>query len=413
MPNTCLRLLAVSLSLALAGPLQAADTAKSARALHDTFPVLDTHLDTPANLARPGWDITEHHHYEDDGTQVDYPRMAEGGLDGGFWVIYTGQGPRTPEGNLKARNFGLQRLAQIREMVAAHPDKFELATKPEDAARIKAAGKRVVYISIENAYPLSEDPSLIDAYYTLGVRMLGLVHTSNNDFADSSTDPKGPEWHGISPKGKALVARANQLGILIDQSHASDDVFDQLLEVSRAPIILSHTASFDLNGHPRNIDDARIRKLAAKGGVIQVNSLSGYLIPTSKDPEYMKEMRALYAEAGSRRELTSEQRHALMDKRKAIDAKYGVKTATLDDYMRHILHIIEVAGPEHVGFGADWDGGGGVTGLEDVSLLPKITERLLKAGYSEKQVAGMWGGNVLRLLGEVQALADPKALEAL
>jgi hypothetical protein len=157
----------------------------------------------------------------------------------------------------------------------------------------------------------------------------------------------------------------------------------------------------------------RIRKLAAKGGVIQVNSLSGYLIPTSKDPEYMKEMRALYAEAGNRRELTPEQRRALMDKRKAIDARYGVKTATLDDYMRHILHIIEVAGPEHVGFGADWDGGGGVTGLEDVSLLPKITERLLKAGYSEKQVADMWGGNVLRLLGQVQALADPKALEAL
>ncbi|MCD7097649.1 dipeptidase [Stenotrophomonas sp. MMGLT7] len=405
-------LAALLLSLATA-PALAADAQTRARALHERFPVLDTHLDTPANLARPGWNILDHHHYDEDGTQVDYPRMVEGGLDGGFWVIYTAQGPRTALGNRQARDFGLQRLAQIREMVAANPDKFELATTPEDAARIKAAGKRSVYISIENAYPLSADPSLLTAYYRLGVRMLGLVHTSNNDFADSSTDPKGPEWNGLSPKGRELVAQANRLGIVLDQSHASDAVFDQLIELSRAPIILSHTASHDLNAHPRNLDDARIRKLAAKGGVIQVNSLSGYLIPTNRSPEYSAELRALFAGYGGRQGLKPEQYKEVMAKRRALDAKYGIRQATFDDYMKHILHILDVAGPDHVGLGADWDGGGGVAGLEDVSQLPRITEALLQAGYSEQQIANIWGGNLLRLLKQVQDLADPAALAEL
>lgn len=395
------------------GDLPAADGLSRARALHARFPVLDTHLDTPANLARPGWNILDHHHYDEDGTQVDYPRMLEGGLDGGFWVIYTAQGERSDAGNRQARDFGLQRLAQIREMVAAHPDKFELATAPGDAARIKAAGRRSVYISIENASPLAADPTLLSAYYRLGVRMLGLVHTSNNDFADSSTDSKGPQWHGLSPKGRALVAQANRLGIVLDQSHASDAVFDQLLELSTAPIILSHTASGELNAHPRNIDDARIRKLAAKGGVIQVNSLSGYLIPGNRDPAYGEELRALFAGYGGRQAIKPAQYREVMAKRKALDAKYGVARATFDDYMKHILHILEVAGPDHVGLGADWDGGGGVAGLEDVSQLPRITERLLQAGYSERQIANIWGGNLLRLLERVQAQADPAAIAEL
>jgi membrane dipeptidase len=165
---------------------------------------------------------------------------------------------------------------QARALLAAHPDKFELALTAEDAPRIKKEGKRIVYISVENASPLASDPTLLSAYYKLGVRVLGLVHTSNNDFADSATDK--PEWHGLSPKGRALVAEANRLGIVLDQSHASDEVFDQLLEVSKAPILLSHTSSSAVHANPRNIDDQRIRKLAAKGGVIQVNSLSNYLI---------------------------------------------------------------------------------------------------------------------------------------
>jgi membrane dipeptidase len=340
--------------------------------------------------------------------------MQEGLLDGGFWVIYTGQGPRTPEGNLKARDFGLKRLAEIREMAAANADKFEIATTAGDAARIKQAGKKIVYISMENAYPLASDPSLLTAYFKLGLRMISLVHTTNNDFADSSTDAKGPEWNGLSEKGKALIAEANRLGIVLDQSHASDAVFDQMLELSTAPIILSHTAADAVNDHPRNIDDARIRKLAAKGGVIQVNSLSAYIIPTQRTPEYVEASRKLLEPFGGRnpRQLSPAEFKQLGQQRDALNKKFGVRRANFDDYMKHILHIIEVAGPEHVGLGADWDGGGGVDGLEDVSLLPKITEGLLKAGYTEAQIANVWGGNVIRLIGEVQAKADPAAVKA-
>ncbi|SEL81898.1 membrane dipeptidase [Pseudoxanthomonas sp. GM95] len=406
--------LAVSLLLSTVASAQAEDLSK-AKALQQRIITLDTHLDTPANFSRPGWSILDHHHADEDGTQVDYPRMQEGLLDGGFWVVYTGQGPRTPEGNLKARDFGLKRLAEIREMAAANADKFEIATTADDAARIKKAGKKIVYISMENAYPLESDPSLLSAYYKLGLRMLSLVHTSNNDFADSSTDPKGPEWNGLSPKGKAMIAEANKLGIVLDQSHASDTVFDQMLELSKAPIILSHTAADAVNEHPRNIDDARIRKLAAKGGVIQVNSLSAYIIPTQRTPEYQAAARGLMTQFGGRspRELTPAEFKQLAQQREALNAKFGVRRATFDDYMKHILHIIEVAGPDHVGLGADWDGGGGVTGLEDVSLLPKITQGLLDAGYTEAQIANVWGGNVIRLIGQVQAAADPDAVKAI
>ncbi len=382
-----------------------ADDAPSARAiaLHKRVLVLDSHLDTPAFFERPGWNILERHRHDTDFSQVDYPRMVEGGLDGGFWVVYTGQGERTPAGDLKARDAGLRRLVSIREMVAANPAQFELALRADDAARIKKAGKRIVFISIENASPLAQDPSLLSTYYALGARMLGLVHTSNNAFADSSTDAKGPEWNGLSPAGRALVAEANRLGMVIDQSHASDAVFDQLLELSTTPIVLSHSGPDAVHEHPRNIDDARIRKLAAKGGVIQVNSLSAYLIETPDIPERKAALSAFYKAFGS--DATPEQRRDLARQRREIDAKYPVPKATFEDYMKHLLHVLEVAGPDHVGLGADWDGGGGVTGLDDVSNLQSITDRLLRAGYTDAQVEAIWGGNLLRVMRAAEAAA--------
>ena len=342
-------------------PLAAAEMAPAAvRALHERMLVLDSHLDTPRLFDDPRWDILERHAPAagGEGSQVDLPRMKEGGLDGGMWVIYTPQSGRTLADNRRARDHGLLRLLQIHRMLAAHPGHFELALTPADAARIAAAGRRVVYISMENASPLALDPSLLDFYYAQGLRVLGLVHGATNEFADSATS--APEWNGLSPAGRALVAEANRLGILIDHSHASDAVFDQLLEISRAPIILTHTGADAVYEHPRNIDDARIRRLAQAGGVIQVNSYGTYL----KDP--------------------------------------ATGPPDFEDYMRHVLHILRVAGPAHVGFGADWDGGGGVAGFEDVSLLPKLTARLLAEGYTGEQVEAMWSGNLLRVLGEAQ-----------
>ena len=405
--------LAAALLLAVATSAQAGTgptkISERARAVQAQAINLDTLLDTPALFGQPGWKFTDRHAV---GSQVDYPRMVEGGLDGGFWVIFTGQGKRDETGNLKARDAGLKRLSEIREMVAANPDKFELATTADDAARIKAAGKKSVYISMENAYPLEYDPSLLSFYYKQGLRMISLAHVEHNDFADSAgmgTAPEG-EHGGLSDKGRALIEQANRLGIILDQSHASNAVFDQMLELSKAPIILSHSGAYDVFAHSRNIDDARIRALAKKGGVIQVNSLGAYLIDTGATPGYRAERRKLYDaydKAGSDAE-----RAQVRDGLAALDVKYGIRKADFDDYMRHLLHIIKVAGWEHVGLGADWDGGGGVAGYEDISALPKVVQALLDAGYSDKQVGAILGGNTVRLIREVQALADPEAVKA-
>jgi membrane dipeptidase len=399
--------IAGGLLLAWAGAASAVEASEAARALHDRILVLDTHLDTPANLPRPGWDIRDDHSAERDFSQVDLPRMRSGGLDGGFWAIYTGQGDRTVEANQRARDHGLVRLTEIREMVAANPDTFELALTADDARRIAAAGKRVVYLSMENASPLAADPSLLTAYQALGLRMLGITHVRNNEFGDSSNEP--PEWNGLSPAGKALVAEANRLGIVLDASHASDQVFDQLLELSRAPIVLSHSGSDAIHEHARNIDDARIRRLARQGGVIQVNAYGGYLIPIEQSEARKAAMDALEDRFGEQESLDATQVAAYLRERDAIDARFPVARATFADYMKHLLHILQVAGPEHVGIGADWDGGGGVAGLEDVGDLPKITQALLDAGYDEQDIANIWGGNVLRVLRQAEAMAQPAA----
>ncbi|CAN4280738.1 dipeptidase [Pseudoxanthomonas sp. LjRoot125] len=377
--------------------------------MHEDALVLDTHLDTPANLVRPGWNIADDHAHEGDMSQVDLPRMKSGGLDGGFWVIYTAQGARDEAGKRTARNHGLARLVAIREMLASHPDAMELALTSDDALRIAKAGKRVSFISMENAAPLAADPSLLEVYHRLGLRMLGITHVLNNDFGDSSTDAKGPEWGGLSPAGRALVAEANRLGIVLDASHASDAVFDQLLEVSRAPIVLSHTSADAVFDHPRNIDDDRIRRLAKKGGVIHVNAFGGYLVSIPKVPEREAALDALSDKYGPESRLSVEAAPAYLAERRKIEARYPVKRATLDDYMAHLLHIIKVAGVDHVGVGADWDGGGGVEGMEDVSALPLVTARLLAAGYGEDDVRKIWGGNLLRVLRETQSVAEPSA----
>jgi membrane dipeptidase len=379
--------------------------AADANAIHQRILTLDSHLDTPMSFGRPGWSMMDNHTYADDLTQVDYPRMVRGGLDGGFFAIYTGQGPRTPEGYAAARDQALKRAVEIHEMVARNTGYFALATRAEDAARTVAARRRVVYVSMENAYPVGKDLTLLKTFYDLGVRMVGPVHFSNNDLADSATDPKGPEWHGLSPLGREFVAEANRLGIVIDASHASDLAFDQMLQLSTTPIILSHSGAKAVFNHPRNIDDARIRALAAKGGVIQINSYSDYMVRVPETPELDAEIRALNRKYGPYRTLAGDTFRSYVRERRAIEARYPVPRASMNDLMQHILHVLKLVGPDHVGIGLDLDGGGGVTGLDDVEDIPEITRRLLAAGYSEADLAKIWSGNVLRLLREAEAKA--------
>lgn len=394
-------------ALAVLLPLsaQAQEVPKKVYQLHQRLITLDSHLDTPASLDLPGWSIEEEHDVHKDYSQVDLPRMKKGGLDGGFWAIYTPQGPLTEEGFRKARDFAILRGMSIREMVASDPANFALASEAKDAAPIAAAGKRIVYMSIENAYPLGEDISLLKTFYDMGVRVSGFAHFAHNQFADSSTDPsKKPRYGGLSPLGKELLKEMNRLGIVPDASHSSDQVLDDLLALSATPVLLTHSGCKAIYDHPRNIDDDHLRALAAKGGVIQMNAYGGYLRASKPNPQRQEALKALAAQMREDVKLTVEKRAEYLAKRQEIDRLYPeTDRPTFDDFMAHMLHALKVVGPDHVGIGLDWDGGGGVTGLEDVADLPKITAALLKAGYSEADVQKIWSGNVLRVLAAAEA----------
>ena len=388
---------------ALCSPaLAAADAAK----LHDSLVVMDTHLDTPALLVQPGFDIMHSHTFTDDFSQVDVPRMNSGGLDGGFWVIYTPQGPVTEAGFKSSRDTALLRVMAIHKMVAANPDTFALATEPEDAKMIAEQGKKIVYVSMENAYPLGEDLSLLETFYKIGLRMVGPVHFKNNQFGDSSTDPDGQQYGGLSPLGEELVKKANELGIILDGSHAHDDLLEDMIELSKTPVILSHSGTKTIYDHPRNVDDSLLKKLVESGGVIHVNAYSSYLKELPQDPERGKAYGELFRQMGNITQMSEAEIAALKAKRKQIDMEHPAVRATFEDYMEHFLHILEVAGPKHTGVGADWDGGGGVETMMDVAALPKITERLLAEGYTEEDLADIWGNNVLRLLQQAKDYAQ-------
>ncbi|MGJ8536372.1 MAG: dipeptidase [Parasphingopyxis sp.] len=389
----------------VSAPLQAQETASNIQepaAVHHRLLTLDTHLDTPLHMMRPGWDIAERHDYVTDNSQVDVPRMIDGGLDGGFFVIWTPQGELTEQGYTRAAAMAEARQQTILAMIAANPETVERADRADDAARIAATGRRFVYQSIENSYPLGEHIGGLQRFYDNGVRMAGPVHSSTNQFADSATGEE--RWGGLSPLGRELVAEMNRLGIVVDGSHASDAAFDEMLELSATPIILSHSgpkAAFD---HPRNLDDERIARLAETGGVISVNSI--YLAPRGSSPEW-DAIGARFMEMFSE---SAEVQAAYVRDLRALEAVTPREDTDFDMYMASLMHLIEVAGVDHVGFGADWDGGGGVEGMRDITALPRVTARLLAAGHSEEDLAKMWSGNVLRLLRAAEthstALAD-------
>lgn len=400
------------ISLALAMPATglaaefSAQELAAARALQARILTLDGHLDTPANFERPDFDIRQDHS-GNALSQVDLPRMDAGLLDGGFFTIYTGQGDRSPASQLADRDAGLSRLLAIHTTVAANSAQMAIARNPDEVRAIKAAGKRVVLISMENASPLEKDPSLLSFYQRAGLSLLGITHTRNNGFGDSSTDK--PEWSGLSPAGRALVEEATRRGIVIDQSHASDGVFDDLIAMLPVPFILSHSSAKDVYDHPRNLDDNRLRQLAAKGGVVHVNAYGGYLIDTAASDERKAAENALEERLGGWRGMTMASGIELARGYAELDAKYPVRKASEDDFFAHLEHILELVGPEHVAIGMDWDGGGGVDGLEDIAPLPRITAWLLRKGYSEEQIAGIWGGNLLRVMDQVQAHARTQA----
>jgi len=413
-------LLAVSVSaLALLGacspkaadpaPVEPAEVAAATPAeIHERLMVLDSHLDTPANLAKPDFDIMADNPSVIGEVQVDLPKMTRGGLDGGFWVIFTPQGPLTDEAYDAALTGALKRQDEILAMAAAHPESFELAYSADDAERIAASGKRVVLQSIENSYPLKLDISNLQTFYDKGVRMVGLIHFRDNQFGGSATDFTSPDSKGLTDLGKDLVREANRLGMVVDGSHSSDASVKDMIEISTTPVILTHTGLKSVYDHPRNISDEFLKEIAAQGGVIQINAYSGYLEQLEDSPERRAALEGLKAEFDGVDPFSAddETKARYFARMTEISEEFPAPRSTFEKFMEHMLRALELVGPDHVGMGADWDGGGGVTGMEDVSFLPKVTERLLAEGYTEEDLAKIWGGNLMRVLRQAEAAKE-------
>ncbi len=380
-----------------------ASVSQNVETIHDGMLVMDTHLDTPAYFHSSDYKFSERQTFEEDGTHVDLPRMKEGGLDGGFWVIFTAQGPLDEASYHAARTSAVLRQMAIRELAAKYSDDVELAFKADDAERIAAEGKRIVYQSMENSYPLGTDVSLLETFYAGGLRMVGPVHFRDNQFADSATDVSTNSYGGLSPLGEELVAKANELGMVLDGSHAADETVYDMIELSTTPIILSHTGVDGVYDHYRNIPDELLMAVAEDGGVIQINAYGSYLEALEPSPEREEAMAALEERFGaSYYDLDEATREEYVAAREEIEAQYPAPRSTFEKFMEHLLYALDKVGPDHVGMGADWDGGGGVDGMSDITFLPKVTAALLEAGYSEADIQKIWSGNMLRLLREAE-----------
>ena len=377
--------------------LLSACAAPGADETHRRLLTLDAHLDTPVHFGRAGWDFGQRHDPATEVAQLDLPRMADGSLDGGFFVIFTEQGPLTPEGYAAARTHALARSQLIDDTLARHAARIGVATTAAQARQLDVAGKLVAFKSIENSYPLGESVAALGEFQRQGVRLVGIVHSKNNQFADSSTDK--PLHGGLSPLGRAWVTEMNRLGMVIDASHASDATVDQLLTLSTTPLLLSHSSSRTSYDHPRNIDDARIRRIAAGGGAICASTI------------YLSELRM-----GARRAelfdgierigaMTPAEQAALGKEWLTLDAVEPLWSTSFEEYMASLKHLIAVAGIDHVCMGADFDGGGGFPGLDNVSALSRITARLKQDGMGEADLAKLWSGNMLRVLEAAEARA--------
>ena len=388
---------------------QVAETDLKAKALaiHDRILTVDTHCDTASRLPGSTWDIgVRHEPGQRTSGQIDLPRMAEGGLDAEFFAVFVGQGERTEQGYAKAKDWVLKTLDAIRAMCDKYPSLVGLALTPDDAYRLEKEGRRAAFIGMENGYPVGKTLSNLEEYYKLGVRYVTLCHSRDNDICDSSTDRQDPEDKGLSDFGREVVAACNRLGIMVDISHASDKSFFDVLKVTKTPIIASHSSCRALCSNPRNLSDEMIRALAANGGVIQICFLSGYVRTLKPNPEREKALKELQAKYGARRDIQDEAvRKKAMEEYEALNAQYPEEKATVKELVDHIEHVIKLVGIDYVGIGTDFDGGGGVKGCDDVSEMFRVTEELVRRGRTEKEIAQIWGGNIMRVFGRVISVA--------
>ena len=380
--------------------------AERAGRLHRSLLTVDSHTDTPLRLFRPGTDLSVRSDPHRGGGKLDFPRMEEGGLDGVFFAVFVGQGERSPEGNARARDRALCLFDSIHAVVARNPGLAEIALSSRDLEAIHDRGRKAVYIGIENGYPIGRDLSLISHFYSLGARYITLCHTRNNDICDSSTDEGGPEHGGLSEFGKAVVAEMNRLGIMVDVSHISDQAFYDVIGISTAPVIASHSNARTICDNPRNLSDSMLLKLAGNGGVVQLCVLSDYVAETEPNLQRDSARQVIREKYGEGEMLDDSTRNRMYAEWSSLDEKFPPNLASVAQFCDHVDHVVHLIGIDHVGFGSDFDGGAGLSDCYDESQLPEITLELLRRGYTRSELQKFWSGNLLRVMKEVEQAAS-------
>lgn len=378
--------------------------APDAHKIHQQAITVDTHVDTPMRFLRDTFDIGKKHSAPS--SRVDLPRMQQGDLDAIFFAIFTGQRERTEENNVLAYQMAHQMIDSTEKAVKSYPELVELAQSAEDAIRLEQEGKRAIFLGMENGFPLNTNISRVEEFYNRGVRYITLCHTQNNDVCDSSTDANGPEHNGLSSFGNKVVKEMNRLGMLIDVSHISDKAFYDVIAQSRVPVIASHSSVRSVCNHPRNMDDQMIKTLAANGGVIQICILGAYIQPedtTSLNYLKKEELRLKY---NNWNYSSDEERKQAWTEWRAINENYPPVLPAISDAVDHIDYVVKLVGIDYVGIGSDFDGGGGLSDCTDISDFPKITAELVKRGYTESDIAKIWGGNFLRVFKQVEEAAE-------
>lgn len=392
--------------------------------IHERVITLDTHVDINVN------NFTEETNYTQRlDTQVDLIKMEEGGLDVAWLIVYTGQDTLSEEGYADAYENADAKFNAIHRLVEEiAPDQIELATTSEDVRRIVSEGKKVAMIGVENAYPVGTDLSRIEEFYNRGARYMSLSHNGHSQFVDSNTGEGDGEWlhNGVSELGKEAIAEMNRLGMMIDISHPSKEANMQTMELSQAPVIASHSSARAMYDHSRNLSDEELLKLKENGGVVQTVAFRGY-VDGEKHAAWQQASRTILEEEagklgfelvgwGDIREMSDEEREEYMEMYRTaqdnaeprIENEVNVNTppVSVADFVDHIDYMVDLIGIEYVGISSDFDGGGGVYNWMDASETFNVTHELVKRGYSEEEIEMLWSGNLLRVLDEVQAVAE-------
>jgi membrane dipeptidase len=393
-------LLAVLLggTLSLLAVTAQTNISQQAHDLHFNSIVVDTHDDTTQRLLDPKFDFGARH---TDGS-VDLPRMRDGGMDAIFFSIWI---PGTVTGPAAVQR-AMQQIAAVRETVARHPNDLVLCTTAQEVRNAKAAKKIAALMGVEGGHMISNSLANLDQFYTLGVRYMTLTHTVNTDWADSSGDK--PAHDGLTPFGKQVIAEMNKLGMMVDISHVADKTFYDVLAVSQAPVIASHSSCRALCSAPRNMTDDMIKALAAKGGVIQINYHVGFLSQKFQDASKANPELGKQIEAESKKRCAGNEACELIEADKITReyvAQGKLPRVEWTEIIDHIDHAVKLVGADHVGLGSDFDGADMPYGMEDASHLPQITNALLAKGYSPADIRKILGGNTLRLMQDVEATA--------